>query len=167
MGNARGEKRDFEALSRRRMRAGRLFEQGMNASEVSRRVGVVRQTASRWYADWAKRGVIGLRGAGRAGRKSRLTDKQREKVVVALKAGAMARGYSNELWTTKRIAKVIKEVTGIEYHQDHIGRLLKQLGWSCQRPERRARERDEQKIALWKKKTWPSIKKKPETNGER
>ena len=166
MGNARGVKRDFLGLERRRMRAARLFGEGLGQAEVGRRVGVVRQTASRWYWEWKSGGARRLKGAGRAGRKCRLNEEQRRAVVCALEAGATVQGYVSELWTTARVAKLIEKLTGIAYHPDHVGRLLSQLGWSCQRPERKARERNEQKIVQWRKQDWPRIKKKPGKRGE-
>ena len=101
MGNKRGQKRDFEGLEKRRMRAARLFSEGLSQAEVGRRVGVVRQTASRWYSEWKRGGAAKLKGAGRAGRKPRLSAKQSAQVVLALKQGAVAHGYTNELWTTQ------------------------------------------------------------------
>jgi transposase len=79
----------------------------------------------------------------------------------ALKAGPGEYGFATELWTTQRVAQVIQSLFGIQYHPDHVGRLLGQIGWSCQRPTTRALQRDERAIRRWKQETWPRLKKKP------
>jgi len=72
----------------------------------------------------------------------------------------MAWGFSTELWTTQRIATVIRQEFGVRLHRAHVSRLLSRLGWSCQKPERRALERNEAAIAHWKRYRWTAIKKK-------
>ncbi len=73
--------------------------------------------------------------------------------------GAKAAGFPTDLWTCPRIAKVIEERFGVHYHVDHIGRMLHALGWSPQKPQRRALERDEEAIGRWTKEDWPRIKR--------
>jgi len=160
MGNPIGVRRDFEALEQRRMKAARLIRQGLSQSEVARRVNVHRQSVSRWAKELEESGTTGLMKAGRAGRKPLLSDTDLRKVESKLKQGAQARGYTTELWTTSRVADLIEQECGIRYHPAHVWRLLQGLGWSCQRPGKRALERDEQKIERWKKQRWPKLKKK-------
>lgn len=160
-------RRDFEALERRRMRAVRLFEQGESQAEVARRLGVSRTTAMRWAQAWEAEGGEALRAAGRAGRKPRLSDEQRDQVEQALLEGPRAFGYATELWTLPRVAELIQRITGIRYHPGHVWRLLRQLGWSLQKPTTRARERDEDAIARWVKTTWPAVKKTPRAGARR
>lgn len=74
----------------------------------------------------------------------------------------MAHGYRTELWTTQRIADPIERSLGVHYHRNHVGKLLHQLGWSHQKPERRAIERNEAAIAEWKRSVWPRVKKTPQ-----
>jgi transposase len=74
--------------------------------------------------------------------------------------GPRAAGYATELWTLKRIAQLIQKYFDIRYHPNHLWRLLRRLGWSCQKPERRALERNEAVIAHWKRYRWPHIKKR-------
>jgi transposase len=155
-------RRDFEALEGRRMKAAALFGQGKSQAEVVRALQVSRQTASRWHADWKARGKNGLKAAGRAGRKPRLTPGQLRKVEAELLRGPKAHGYATELWTLPRVAGVIKKSCGVSYHPGHVWRLLRQMGWSCQTPTRRAKERDEEAIERWVKEKWPQIKKKPD-----
>jgi transposase len=79
---------------------------------------------------------------------------------VLLLQGPQAFGYATALWTLKRIARVIRKQWRVVYHPSHVWRLLGELGWSCQRPERRARERDEKAIRRWLRDDWPRIKKR-------
>jgi transposase len=90
-----------------------------------------------------------------------LDAKQREKLKRLLLKGAVASGFSTDLWTCPRIAKVIEARFGVRYHVDHIGRLLRSLGWSPPKPQRRAEERDEGEIQRWVQEEWPRIKRKP------
>ena len=165
MGNPKGVRRDFAALEQRRLRAARLLEKGFSQAEVARRVGVHRQSLSRWAKQLENQGRAGLEQAGRAGRKPRLSAEDLERIERALKRGPEAFGYDTGLWTAARVADLIEQECAIAYHPGHVWRLLRQLGWSPQRPTGRAIERDEQAIALWKRKRWPEIKKKPKNKG--
>lgn len=147
------------------MVAAALFEKGKKQAEVARACDVTRQTASRWYAVWEEQGRAGLRAAGRAGRKPRLNARQVAAVEAALLRGPTAHGYATELWTLPRIARVILRVCGVRYHPGHVWRLLGQMGWSCQKPARRAKERNETAIRHWVQHDWPRIKKKPRSSG--
>jgi transposase len=160
MGEPAGVRRDFEALEKRRFQAIRLLDQDLNQSEVARRVRVARQTVVRWMAHYRERGKEGLRKAGRAGRKARLSVPQRERMEGLLLRGPEALGYQTPLWTCPRVAHLIEQEFGIRYHEGHVWKILVGLGWSPQRPTGRARERNEQAIRTWKRRTWPVIKKK-------
>jgi transposase len=161
MGNARGVKRDFDALEKRRLAGVKLLQAGVHQSEVARRLGVHRQSISRWAAALRKQGKEALRKAGRAGRRPSLSPEQKQEIKAALVKGPEAAGYDTALWTIGRVAALIKELTGVDYHPGHAWRILRSLGWSSQRPVGRALERDEKAISHWKKKQWPAIKKKP------
>lgn len=158
--------RDFDALERRRRRSAQMFAQGETQAEVARRLGVSRPTALRWYRAWAKDGEEGLRSAGRAGRKPRMSDEHCEQLQQALIEGPLAWGYENDLWTLPRVSEVIWEIARIDYHPGHVWRVLRQLGWSRQKPTTRARERDEEAVSRWVHETWPALKKTPRA-GER
>ena len=160
-------RRDFEALERRRMRAIRLFEQGETQAAVARRLDVSRTTAMRWAQVWEQEGREGLRAAGRAGRKPRLSPEQLDQVEQALLEGPLAFGFTTELWTLPRVAQLIHRITRVRYHPGHVWRMLRQLGWSLQKPTTRARERDEEAIQRWVKTTWPAVKKTPRAEGRR
>jgi transposase len=149
------------------MRAARLLEKGYSQSEVARRVGAHRQSVSQWAAELKEEGRSGLKRAGRAGRKPRLDALAIRKIEQGLKRGPEALGYTTSLWTSARVAHLIETECGVSYHPGHVWRILRRLGWSCQRPAGRAMERDEGKIRQWKQKRWPGIKKKPKKSGAR
>ena len=161
MGNPAGVKRNFEALEKRRLKAFQLLDAGLPQAEVARRVGVHRQSVSRWAEAAKSKGKAGLLKAGRAGRLPRLSSAQQEQIKRALLQGPEAHGYTTTLWTLGRVGALIEQQTGCQFHPGHVWRLLKSSGWSSQRPTGRAVERDEKAIANWKRKNWPRIKKKP------
>jgi transposase len=161
MGNPRGVKRDFEALERRRLEGLRLLEQGLNQSEVARRVKVCSQSVSRWAKTLQEKGKKGLQAAGRAGRRPLLNAAQFQRLEKRLLQGPEKLGYETPLWTCPRVADLIQREFGVSYHAGHVWKILRQLNWSPQRPKGRALERNEEAIAEWKQKTWPAIKKKP------
>jgi transposase len=167
MGFPAGMRRDFAALERRRVKAADLLQQGLSQSEVARRVGAHRQSVSQWAEALREKGRKGLKRAGRAGRRARLKAEDLKRIERGLKRGPEALGYGTSLWTSARVAHLIEEECGIRYHAGHAWRILRQLGWSCQRPTGRALERDEEKIRQWKRKRWPEIKKKRKKSGAR
>lgn len=154
-------RRNFSALETRRRRAARLFAKGARQADVVHRLCVSRQTASRWYQAWRRDGEAGLRGAGRAGRKPRLDAAALRRLEAALLQGPTAWGFATHLWTLQRIATVIGKRFHVHYSVPQTWRLLRQLGWSRQRPARRARERNEAAIARWVRTTWPRGRKTP------
>ena len=154
-------RRDFVALEARRLQAAKLFAQGYPQSEIVHRLKVSRPTAHRWYRAWRRRGRRGLKGAGRAGRKPRLEPQARQRLEAVLLKGPAAWDLATHRWTLERVTQVIWKTCHVRYHPRHVWRVLRGLGWSRQRPARRARERDEKAIARWVRVRWPQIKKKP------
>jgi transposase len=152
--------RDHAQMEKRRIKAGVLFNKGYSAPEVARRFGVARQVAYRWKEAWSQGGQSALASKGPAGPKAKLTEKQSQQVTQALLAGPAAQGYKTELWTLPRVAALIEDLTGVRYHPGHVWRLLGASGFSCQRPERRAVERDEKAIRRWRRVEWPALKKR-------
>ena len=161
MGNPAGVKRDFGALERRRFEAIRLLEKKeLNQSEVARRLRVCRQTVSRWADEFRAGGREAMKKAGRAGRKPELSEADGERLQQLLLQGPEKLGYETPLWTCARVAHLIESEFDIEYHPGHVWKILDGLGWSCQRPIGRARERNGEAIRYWQRVAWPEIKKK-------
>jgi transposase len=150
-----------KALEERRRRAVALLKEHRSLHEVARQIGCNPSSVLRWRNAMRRGGPDALRAKPVPGRPCRLKPHQKERLVELLLQGAMAHGYRTELWTTLRIAEVIRRRMGIAYHRNHVGKLLHDLGWSHQKPERRALERDEEAIARWKRRVWPRLKKTP------
>jgi transposase len=153
------KRRDFDGLERRRIRAMHWLDKGFKQAEVARRLGVSRQSVSRWQPE--RKAGSDLKKAGRAGRKPKLDPAGWAQVEAALLAGPEVAGYCTLLWTGERVARLITQKTGIKYHKNHIPKLLWSMGWSCQKPVGKAWQRDELAITQWKRTSWPRIKKSP------
>lgn len=165
MGNPAGVKRNFDALEQRRLKAFALLKQGTHQAEIARQVGVHRQSVSRWAKQVEESGRAGLKKAGRAGRKPRLSEAHLKVIERELKRGPQSLGYETDLWTLARVADLIEQRCGVRFTVGHVWWLLGKLGWSCQRPTGRALQRDETLIERWKKKRWPRLKKKRSGRG--
>ena len=135
-----------KALEQRRRRAMHLLAQGHPPVEVAHRVGVDRRSVRRWHTAYRARGEAGIRARPAPGAPAKLSAQQKLALEQALYAGAEACGFPTDWWTCPRVAAWIQAQFGVRYHVDHIGRLLHALGWTPQKPQRRARERDEAQI---------------------
>lgn len=150
-----------EELQRRRERAIALLKEGVAPVDVASRVGVDRRSVRRWKAAFRREGPGGIKARPTPGRPCALKEHHKRRLERLLLKGARGCGFPTELWTCARVAQLIRDRLGVDYHVDHIGRLLRALGWSPQKPARRALERDEAAIAGWIQEDWPRIKKTP------
>jgi len=150
-----------QELEVRRQMAGKLLQEGKGVREVARLVGASPSSVSRWKQALEEGGTAALKAKPHPGRPPRLRPEQKEQLEQVLLEGPLAAGFSTDLWTLARVAKVIERRFGVKYHPGHVWYILRDMGWSCQKPERRARERDEDAIARWRWEDWPRIKKKP------
>ena len=148
-----------DLLEDRRKRALALLDSGYSLNEVGRRIGCHASSVMRWRDFRRRGGSPALRVRCSPGRPLKLAQAKRKRLVDLLLPGPSAHGYRTNLWTTARIAAVIQREFGVQYHRDHVGRLMHSLQWSPQKPERRALERNEEAIERWKQKDWPRIKK--------
>jgi transposase len=153
-------KRDFKALEKRRLKGAKLLARGLSKSEVARELCVARQTVAAWDRRLAEGGKESLK-RGDLGRPRQLDAAQERELGKVLMAGALAAGYPTELWTLPRIGKIIAQQFGVEYSTGHLWHLLRRLGFSCQKPEKRAIQRNEPEIVRWKRHGWPTLKKSP------
>lgn len=151
---------------RRRLQALALVKEGLSSAAVGARLGVDPRTVRRWKSAYRQGGETALKVRKAPGAKPKLNGRQRYGLRRKLLAGAVAQGFSTELWTSPRIRQLIQRCYGVTYHVDHIPHLMKSLGFSRQKPERQARERNDAAIAEWVQREWPRIKKKP-LGGER
>jgi transposase len=147
-------------LEVRRRIAARLFTEDFTLADVARCVGASVSSVGRWKRAWKQGGAAALAAKPRPVPRCRLSDEQKSQLVAILLRGPLAAGYVTDLWTCARVAQVIHQQFGVTYHADHVGRLLHGLGFTPQKPQRKARERDEQAIERWRRVEWPRIKKR-------
>ena len=148
-------------LEERRCKIIAFLKRNLSLHEIARRLGCHASSVLRWRNAFRAKGAEGLKAQPASGRPPKLSAPQRLRLVRLLAQGAVAHGYRTELWTTQRIADLIAQRLGVRYHRNHVGKLLHQVGWSHQKPERRAIERDEAAIQTWKQTVWPRVKKTP------
>jgi transposase len=149
------------ALEARRLLAARLLLEGGDVDEVAEIVGASESSVRRWRRAVGKGGLEALRAKPHPGRKPRLNARQKQHLIAILLAGPRKAGYPTDLWTCRRVAEVIAKKFHVEYHPDHVGKMLHDLGWTCQKPEQQAREADDAAIQRWRKRDWPRIKRGP------
>ncbi len=154
-----------EVLEERRRIAARMLQAGKGVREVARLVGASPGSVSRWKKALEQGGMEALKAKPHPGRPPKLSEQQKQELAAILRKGPIAAGFPTDLWTLKRVAVVIERHFGVKYHPSHVWKVLRSMGWSAQKPERRARERDEAAIRHWREKTWPQVQKKPAKRG--
>jgi transposase len=145
----------------RRLRAWDLHQQGWKQKDIAQALGVTPGAVSQWMARGRAGGVAALHNRQSPGAPVRLTAAQRSGIPALLAKGAEAWGFRGAIWTRARVAAVIKREFNVTYHPDHVGRILREVGWSVQKPLERATQRNEAAIDSWREQTWETIKKKP------
>lgn len=145
----------------RRLRVWEMHQQGHRQQAIADALGLTQGAVSQIIARAAASGVEALRYRKPQGAKPRLTAEQKADLLNQLRQGATAHGFPGDVWTCERIAQLIAKLYGVQYHPDYVGPLLRQLGWSVQRPLVRATQRDETAIAAWAASELPALKKSP------
>jgi transposase len=152
----------------RRLRAWELHEAGWSGARIAEALGVTPGAVSQWLRRAREgEGREALRTRPRPGKRPRLTAEQRAQIPALLTRGAEAHGFIGDLWTTGRVATVIKRACGVGYHPAHVSRLLRRIGWTLQKPVKRASQRDEAKVTTWREQDWPALQAKPRTRAAR
>lgn len=154
-------KKRLSDAARKRVRAGRLLRSGKRPTEIAKAVGVARQTVYTWKALLDEGGIPALRAVPERGRPAQLDAGQLASVRSILLQSPTEHGFGTELWTIKRVGAVIERMHGVRFGQTQVWRIVGSLGFSSQKPEKRAIERDEGAVRTWKRRTWPALKKKP------
>ena len=140
-------------LAVRRQRALKLLELGQSVTAVVARTMRVSRQA---LYDWKK---AAQQPRGPSGRVCRLSARQLQKLKRELSKGAYAHGYADEYWTLDRIARAIYDLFAVRYTTSGVWHLMRRVGWSSQRPQRVALERDDGAVVRWQRYVWPQIKK--------
>jgi len=148
-----------QELERRRRRAVQAVKEGSSVAEVARVLGVSDRSVRRWVAAARHGGREALDAVPHLGPKPRLNKNQARQVLSWLKKSPSEFGFATELWTAPRVAHLIKERLGVEYHPRYVNEWLTRRGITPQKPERQARERNQRKISAWRSRTWPRLKK--------
>jgi transposase len=148
---------DREALAERRKQAIGWHRKGKTQYWIAKRLDVSFEAVRKWVDAYQEKGIKGLQSKGKPGPKPGLTEADKKKIKKAIVKGPRAEGYATDLWTLKRIAKVIRDKTKKNFKTTHTWRIVVSLGFSCQKPERRARERDEKKIEGWRLRSFPPL----------
>ncbi len=149
-----------EELERRRLAAGEDLKSGMKESDVARKYDVNPSSVTRWKQMLEEEGMDGLKRRKAPGAKSKLSEDQQEILKRIILQGAAAYGYKTNLWTLRRVAKVIKKEFGVSYHFRSLSDVLHRMGLSPQKPARRAAERDETAVQTWVEEQWVEDRKK-------
>jgi transposase len=161
MGRWAQRHRDTASLEERRLNAQTLLRSGRTQAEVARRLGVTPAAVSLWKIAIEERGVAALRAVPRSGRPTLVPRNRLATLPDLLAKGALAYGFSTDLWTIPRIIQVTETEWGVRYTGSAMWRLLRRHGLSWQRPRRQAREKDVQAVKNWRNSSWPRYKKKP------
>lgn len=151
----------------RRRVAVEFLGKGMTMADVALALGVSLSSIKRWKQAFRLGGAAALEPRPHRGPPTKLSASQRERLRQLLLDGPRAAGFATELWTCARVAELVRREFGVSYHPDHLGRILHDLGFSPQKPQRRAAERNEAAIERWRSHDWPRIKKKPGAGGPR
>ena len=145
-------------LERRRRRAVKLLGEGLGVRAVARMVGASPGSVTTWRQAYDRGGAAALKPQPHPGGTPKLDDDQVAVLLMLLARGPVAHGYANDLWTLGRVAALIRKTFGVTYDPSGVWHLLRRSGWSCQRPERRAREQDPAAVARFRRVTWPRLK---------
>ena len=152
-------KRDRMALEQRRLSAGRLFQKDESQANIARKLKVTTAAVCKWHAAWNARKEKGLLSKGPTGADPILNAKKKQLLKKAILGGPTKAGYATDFWTLERIRALAKKKLRINLGTTSVWRAVIELGFSVQKPERRARERNEKAITDWKLKTFPKLKK--------
>lgn len=151
-----GSRKDAE---RRRLKAMTLLDRGLTQKQVAQKLGVTPAAVCQWARTRREGGDAALKARPHPGPRPKLDERQVARLEKLLLQGPRRHGYATELWTLPRIGELIEKRFGVTYDPSGVWHLMHRMGWSAQKPERRARQRDEDAITAWRKRDWPRIKK--------
>lgn len=137
----------------------KLYQKGVSQYQIAKKFNVSFEAVSNWMESYRKKGVNGLKSKGKPGPKPKLDPEKQQKLKKAILKGPKAMGYQTDLWTLERLQTLIKKIARVNYHQGHVWKIMISLGFTCQKPQRISKERNESAIKEWKLKIFPRLKK--------
>ena len=144
---------------KRRLKAAELFKKGVAHMEIASRLHVSPAAVTQWRKAYGHGGKKALASKGHPGFASRLTEKKRQRFKQAILKGPLSHGYSTNLWTLPRLAAVLRTVAKVDFSEVWVWKIVRGLGFTPQKPQVKAKERDENAIREWKTTTLPNLKK--------
>lgn len=153
------QNRDRKFLEQRRLKAIKLKAKGWSQYKIANHFGVSFEAVSKWVKAYKTSGVNGLKSKGHPGPESQLSAAARKELKAAILRGPKALGHATGIWTLERIARLIEDIGGAKFKMTQTWRIVTSLGFSCQKPITRAKERNESAIKAWKLKEFPGLKK--------
>jgi transposase len=156
--NEKGKQQVRNWREARRLQAWELHQKGWKQKDIAEALGVSKGAVSQWFKNASQEALRGRKGGGP---KPRLNEQQLSDLREQLAKGAAYFGFRGDVWTQPRVAALIKRLFEVSFHPAHVGRLLKKLGWSRQKPVVRASQRNEVAIERWRNETWGALEKKP------
>ncbi|MDH6108977.1 transposase [Kitasatospora sp. MAP12-15] len=145
------------ARERVRLRAVACFEGGEKNRAIAALLRVSERSVERWRRQWREEDLAGVASKGSPGR-PRLSDIQIARLERELERGPLAHGWTDQRWTLARVKTMIGRLFHVSYTVEGTWRLLRRHGWSWQKPARRAIERDDSAVELWKREVWPRVR---------
>lgn len=142
-----------------RLQAGKLFQQGLTQADIARRFKATPAAVNYWHKAWKRGGINSLKSKGHPGFASKLTPQKRLLFKQAVLKGPLRYGFETNLWTLSRLSTVMNKVAKVRFGHNHTWEIVRELGFTCQKPQVRAVERDEAAIKAWKEKRLPGLKK--------
>lgn len=148
-----------------RIQALLLVNRGNREVDVAEIIGVGRRTLQVWIQRYRLKGIPGLAKGPFKGAQCRLSDSQKTELSAIIAAGPREAGLDTGVWTASIIVKLVKDLYGVSYHPDHMGKILHGLGFSVQYPGKKLSKADEKAQMTWRLEELPAIKKKPKKSG--
>lgn len=145
---------------KRRRHALKLAKQGWKQKEIAVALDISNGAVSQWLKVSKQEGKSGLLARAHTGRPPELGNEEKQLIPEYLSHGAESYGFQGQVWTCRRVRKMIEIEFGVSYHKSHVARLLKELKWTPQQPVEHATQRNEEAIADWRKHVWSDMKKK-------
>jgi transposase len=158
---AKYKPKDYEVLRRRCVA---LWQEGWKQKAIAAALGLTQGGVSRTLTKFKQQGESALQYRKPTGAPTRLTKEQLAQLVEELEKGALRHGFAGEVWTRKRVNAVIEQLFGVSYDVSQVGRILKKVGWSWQKPQKKARQQKPQAVQEWQDERLRELKKS--TTGE-